>query len=168
MLKVSVFSNVEFNSIMQANHWDDDNLPDDIAFISICDPGYEEPELGLFHWFKKDSDSVINLDFYDIESYFLPGNGKVRVNGLSDEQAESLLNFIEKNLGKNFYIHCAAGVSRSQGVAKFITDIYNELYPKSSLREDNPCYFPNPHVVSVLKHLWYEKHPDKDLSSIFK
>lgn len=142
---------------MEANGWD--TPPADCAFISICDPGYEDRELGLYHYFK-DSENVINLDFYDIEDYFLPGNGKVKVNGMSDEQARKLYEFIKRNLGKDFYIHCAAGISRSQGVAKFITDIYFDLYPKDSMRKENPCDFPNLHVVSLLKHIYYDEVTD--------
>lgn len=147
---------MEFNHVMRTKGWDDDNLPNDVAFISICDPCYEDKSLDLYHWFKHNSDTVINLDFHDIESYALPGDG--RVKGMSDEQAKSLFEFIKRNLGKHFFIHCAAGVSRSQGVAKFITDIYHDLYPKeTALREDNPCDFPNLHVVSLLKHLYFDE-----------
>lgn len=148
MRKCWVFSNQEFNKLMKDNGWTDGNTPDNAAFISICDPFGEEPEFGLYHWFRQDADNVINLDFADIESYTL---GKIP--GMSELQAKQLYEFINRNLGKDFYIHCAAGVSRSQGVAKYIVDTFPDLYPREeSLRKENPCEFPNIHVSCLLKH----------------
>lgn len=158
MKKCWVFSNREFNAIMERNNINDYNIPEDYAFISIGDPGYNEDDrsIGLFHWFSKNSDRVINLDFYDITDYSLPGSS---VFGMTDSQALELYKFIEKNKGKNFFIHCAAGVSRSQGVAKYILDTYPEFYSwEESIRKDNPCEFPNFHVVSLLKHIYFNEN----------
>lgn len=147
-----VFSNREFNYLMKEKGWIDGNTPEDAAFISICDLDFEEPEYDLYHWFRQDAENVINLDFADIGDYTLPNNS--RIKGMSDYQAEQLYAFIKRNLGKDFYIHCAAGASRSQGVARFITDCFPDIYPKESLRKDNPCDTPNFHVVSLLKKYW--------------
>lgn len=156
MKKCWVYNNFDFNFLMAQNNWNDNNIPDNCAFISICEPNYQDEKLGLYHWFSKNRDNIINLDFYDIDSYKLSENESIK--GLSDKQAEELYQFIENNLGKDFYIHCAAGMSRSQGVAKYITDTYFDIYPKESLRIENPCEFPNLHVVSLLKHIYFNKH----------
>lgn len=155
MLKCHVFSNIEFNRIMKTNGWNDYNLPDNVACISICDPDYEDSEFGC-HWFSNNTDRVLNLDFYDILEYKL--KDRTEIYGLTDEQAHILYEFIKKNVGKDFYIHCAAGVSRSQGVARYIVDTYPEYYSNESLRKENPCEFPNIHVVSLLKHLYYDEN----------
>ena len=42
--------------------------------------------------------------------------------------------------------------------AGLITDTYFDIYPKESLRIENPCEFPNFHVVSLLKHIYFNKH----------
>lgn len=151
MKKCWVYSNCEFNYLMREKGWIDGNTPEDSAFISICDPDYTDLDLELYHWFKQDSDNVINLDFADIGTYQL-----FEVKGMSDDQSGQLYEFIKRNLGKDFYIHCAAGMSRSQGVARFITDCFPDIYSKESLRKENPCLTPNFHVVNLLKRRWRE------------
>lgn len=145
MKKVFCYSYCEFCKLMEDNGWNDNNLPTDIAFISI---GSGRPKDNEPHYFKENHDNVINLDFDDITDYTL--EGWIGVKGMSDEQAQELLEFIENNVGKHFYVHCSAGVSRSQAVCRFIVDTYDE-YCEESLRKDNPCLYPNVHVLSLLR-----------------
>ena len=54
----------------------------------------------------------------------------------------------EKNKDKNFFIHCSAGISRSQAFVLFIQNTYFEQ--KFELNPTNPCISPNGHVYSKL------------------
>ena len=71
-----------------------------------------------------------------------------------------IVKFIEKHKGKNFYISCRAGKSRSQAVARYILDMYGEEYgynEKESCRKENPCKTPNINVLTKLKRTYYKK-----------
>ena len=153
-------SHKEFNDIMEKNGWSDSNIPSDCAFISIigtpeCQKYYLKEDAP--HWFKSEaSGQVCNLEFDDIARDEFTWNG-ITFYGLSMEQAEKIVKFIDKNLGKNFYIHCRAGKSRSQGIVRYILDIYPDMYDSSDCREDNPCLTPNMDVVIKLKRsMWNE------------
>lgn len=155
-----------FKSLMNKNNWNNETLPDDVAIISICEPNAKDE----YHIFKS-KDNVINLDFYDITDYNLLyaygddiTESEVKyansIKGLTDKQANELFNFIEHNIGKDFYIHCSAGVSRSQGVVRFILDCYSDIY--NEINSNNPCEFPNIHVVSLLKKRFRKKYYNTD------
>ena len=110
-------------------------------------------------------DNVINLDFDDINGYTLkdqfPDDDYVKDNparGLNDEQGLQLVKFIENNIGKDIYVHCSAGVSRSQGIVKFILEYYNDYYKESDTNPDNPCKMPNQHVFEVLRKFYAVIH----------
>ena len=153
-----------FKKILETNNWNDSNLPDNVAFISICctETGNSSYET---HLLSDNHDNVINLDFDDINGYTLkdqfPDDDYVKDNparGLNDEQGLQLVKFIENNIGKDIYVHCSAGVSRSQGVVKFILEYYNDYYKESDTNPDNPCEMPNQHVFDVLRKFYAVIH----------
>ena len=153
-----------FKKILETNNWNDSNLPDNVAFISICctETGNSSYET---HLLSDNHDNVINLDFDDINGYTLkdqfPDDDYVKDNparGLNDEQGLQLVKFIENNIGKDIYVHCSAGVSRSQGVVKFILEFYNDYYKESDTNPDNPCKMPNQHVFDVLRKFYAVIH----------
>lgn len=135
--KAFVFSKRLFDNYMREHEICDANLPSDMAVVSIGEP--EESE----HYFQ-DSQQVLNIDFWDVNDYEVEG-----VKGLTDEQAETIHDFISNNIGKDFYIHCRAGVSRSQAVGRFLSDIYG--YEVVSVANNGA--FPNQHVLSLLKRI---------------
>lgn len=99
------------------------DVPHNAAIISICSSGSEK-EYHIFH-----GDRVLNLDFDDI-TYAMDGYEE-----FTKEMADDVVKFIEKNIDKDFYIHCSAGISRSQAVTKFIHLNYDrnwELNPRNS------------------------------------
>ena len=51
-------------------------------------------------------------------------------------------------MGKDFWIHCRAGQSRSQGIVRYILDCYPDIVWKTRL--DNPCETP-PNIDVVAK-----------------
>ena len=123
-----------FDQEMEDRMLDDTNVEcvTDEAFISII--GTEEclvhylDEPYTEHWFKVDHPNVLNLEFDDVD-HDIEYKGHV-FKGISEEQAERTVAFIEANLGKNFTIHCRAGKSRSQAVGKFIFSQYKEYFLK--------------------------------------
>ena len=153
-----------FKKILETNNWNDSNLPDNVAFISICCTETENSSYET-HLLSDNHDNVINLDFDDINGYTLkdqfPGDDYVKDNparGLNDEQGLQLVKFIENNIGKDIYVHCSAGVSRSQGIVKFILEYYNDYYKESDTNPDNPCKMPNQHVFDVLRKFYAVIH----------
>lgn len=147
MAKILVYSIGSFNYLMDMNNIDDNNVEslDMSAFISIC--GNEEQ-----HYFNRDHANVLNLDFEDVSNDVYDDNGKLLARVMSDEQAEKAVRFIKQNVGKDFYIHCSAGISRSQAFFRFITTFYPYTYDEKSCgRSENPCQFPNVEVLSKLK-----------------
>lgn len=76
----------------------------------------------------------------------------VTLKALDYNQARDIVRFIEKHKDCDFYIHCSAGVSRSQGVVRYVLDTYgpNEFVTNP----DNPCICPNVHVTRMLKRAY--------------
>ena len=141
-MKCYVYSHKDFDRLCQANGWNDELIPGEIAFISICCTDGSEN-----HWFKQNHANVINMDFDDILRDEIE-----TFKGISDTQAEELYKFIVANQGKDFFIHCSAGKSRSQAICKVITTMY-EGY---ETRPDNPCLYPNIFVSNKLFRLLRE------------
>ena len=104
-----------------------------------------------------DSDNVCNVNFDDLEKDIIFTDNIV-FRTISEEQAKKIVLFIEKNLGKNFLIHCRAGMSRSQGVVRFILD----TYPDYREHPDNHCITPNREVVRKLKNEYYKIKKERD------
>jgi len=152
MKKLYCCSYFEFLDLVELNKWDE-TLPEGLSIISICNTKEcqdyyltETQEHKL-----PGGPKVLNLDFDDVSSDWIDWKGHI-FYGLSKDQAKEIVDFIEKNIGDDFIIHCLAGKSRSQGVVRFILDTYpGQIY---QTREDNPCNSPNYDVVSKLKAEW--------------
>ena len=152
MHKITVVSQCVFDEMMAKRNLDDSNVDEikDEAFISIigtkeCLEHYlHEPD--TVHWFKDGHDNVLNLDFDDIAEDIVHDGHTYKA--MSNEQAEKAVEFIERNIGKDFTIHCRAGMSRSQGVGCFIHDMYEGYSDESLLRD-----FANKGVIMRLKHV---------------
>ena len=131
---IEVLPQKAFDRICAEFNVDDSNVEtefDNNAFISIigtpeCLKYYLDEEKTK-HWFDSNHSNVINLDFDDISSDEIEYKGHI-FKGISDKQAEELFDFIEKNIGKNFFIHCRAGRSRSMAVGAFIKNFYGDIY----------------------------------------
>lgn len=152
MKKLYCFSRQEFNDF--CNDWTSENYPEHSAFISICNTQGGSDFMfvdEIEHHFKTETENIINLDFDDItepESYY---NGKID-KGITEEDALRLAEFIEKNIDNDFYVHCEAGYSRSQGVVRYILDVYGE--ENFETRRCNPCNTPNLFVTAMLKRAY--------------
>ena len=159
MNKVVIMSQKEFDEFCKSNGWSDSNVAKihNMAFISIIGTKeclkYYLNEEETQHFFKKNHRNVLNLEFDDLTKDL---NWKGHIfKAMTDKQAEKCIKFIEKNRGKTIYVHCRAGVSRSQAFFRFIVDFYEE-YCEDCGRKDNPCLTPNAHVLTLLKRAYYK------------
>lgn len=149
-----------------SKHWfDNDYCPDRILNIDFDDVS---PQLW---WSGYSSDWKANEDYYDSAAdLFLSGDiegaGKpfnthytnnigheVYLHALDYFDAKRIVDFINNNINCDFFIHCSAGVSRSQGIVRYILDTYKDINWET--KEDNPCICPNIHVVRMLKRINY-------------
>lgn len=138
------FSRKEFIDILP--------LPKNTAAISIietqqCQDYYKrkephplKPVEGIPVFFAVFDD--INTDTFSYDGYTF--------TGLLEDQAQELALFIDDQvkLGRDIYVHCRAGKSRSQGVVDYIRTVYPRI--DWELRADNPCLTPNVQVKSAL------------------
>ncbi len=154
--RIEVLSQNLFDEKMKELGLDDDNVEDtNLAFVSIigtpdCLKYYLDEE-NTKHYFK-DHPNVINLDFDDITYDEIDWKGH-KIKGLSMEQAQKLFEFIENNKDKDFYIHCRAGMSRSQGVGAFIYYFYPGEFESDTLQAT-----PNKDVYAKLSRCYYKKY----------
>ena len=161
MKTIDVLPQRVFDEQCEEMKLNDDNIENitDIAFISIIGTPeclkYYLDESGTKHWFNKNHDNVLNLDFDDISVDEIEWEGHI-FKGMSMEQAQQLFDFIENNIDKSFKIHCRAGFSRSQGVGAFINDFY-----KGQFESDTLLPHPNKDVYRKLSRCYYKKYrPD--------
>lgn len=160
---LKVFSQEDFDTKMYRMGIDTFNVENetDKAFISIigtpqCIKYYLHSN--DTHWFKNNTHNVLNLEFDDIDEDEIVWNKRI-FKGINNKQAKQIVNFIELHKGKDFYISCRAGKSRSQGICRYILDMYGKEYgydETKSCRKDNPCLTPNMRVVTMLKREYYK------------
>ena len=151
----------DFKKLVEINNWKS-CLPEDIAVISIIngeDCGIPEE----YHLLNK-SNQVLNLEFDDVspEAFGLSDDSECTrydkdtvLKFFTNFQAREVIDFVESNINRNFFIHCSAGVSRSQAVTKFILLNYSDRDWK--LNPNNPIRFPNGFVYQKLCTVKREK-----------
>ena len=187
MKKFYCYSKCVFDILMKMSEiFKPDDLPHNVAVISIGAPWNEDED----HWFKTTNDRVLNIDFDDVSpefwwnydmyddamnddeqskyfdhSYINSHGGITKVRALNYNQARVIVKFIEDHRDCDFYIHCSAGVSRSQGVVRYVLDTYGDYVTNP----DNPCVCPNAHVTRMLKRVYREKYNSvfSDINIIF-
>ena len=103
---------------------------------------------------------------------YISGKNKEFVNvvhALDYEEAFDLVKWINWRIKEDdtIYVHCAAGVSRSQGVVRYIVDTYSNDYD-IKLNEFNPNNTYNPHVVTMLKRAYRTKFMNYDNENYFE
>ena len=168
--KINVYSRNDFEEMMYRLDLNNDNVENQIdkTFIQILETpdciSYYEKKYGnegnTHYWFNGCcADNVLNIAFDDVNEEEVKWNNVI-LKGISDKQAELIVNFIEKHKSKNFYISCRAGRSRAAAICRYLLDIYGEEYgynEKESCRKENPCMTPNINVLTKLKRVYYKK-----------
>ena len=148
-LGVYCFSYLEIERLYKEGRLETNSvINDNIAIISIVNRPRNknsETDWTTIHPIsdKHREYQVLNLQFQDDSEDF------------SAEDATKIIEFIlyNKKLGRDFYVHCIMGKSRSQAVCRFILDTFPEDYEYK--REfDNPLKTPNYHILSTLKLVW--------------
>lgn len=126
MIPAYAMSWIAFMDTMRRNGLDDSNIEskDKTALIQIMG---QQDLVDMPFWFKKDHPNVLSLVFDDTEVdapvTYLDGSPKGNIYTLSDSQASQVVNFVKANKDAlTFIVHCAAGISRSGSVAKFIME----------------------------------------------
>lgn len=155
MNKLLCFSEKDFIKIMKMNGWITyKDLPKDIAIISIKGTrdymDYYSIE-DTNHYFDIDTDQILNLNFDDVNEDIVFDNYYV-FKSISNDQVVKSIEFIKNNIGKDFYIHCEAGKSRSQAFVRLILDYFPEYYDSTSINFSNPCLTPNINIFIKLKN----------------
>jgi predicted protein tyrosine phosphatase len=159
--KIHVRSQFSFDKIVKENDLNDDNveLLKDTAFISIISANaYGDSMQGMYdqHWFRKNHDNVLNLEFDDVEDD-ATSIGKNKYKVFSKEQAREVVEFIDRNENKTFLIHCLAGVSRSGAIGLFLYDYYPWVDREWFDVNVKPRIQPNQRVYSELKKILLER-----------
>jgi hypothetical protein len=141
---------LSFKNLCETNGWDKE-VPNDIAIISIIGSPQcrDDEEEHICH-----GDNVLNLDFDDcspqafgldenVETYTYKSSNtrETTLQFITNEMAKKAVEFINRNIGKDFYIHCFAGVSRSQAFVSYILQNYPQINWETN--PQNPCEFPN-------------------------
>ena len=172
------YSHEEFNDIMREHEWYD-KPGDGVATISICSPNDDDPyhwfrqsdeNLNLefddmdpdIYWGDKYNYDLI-FDQYesgnvDDEAFYFSNVSNaptLELHAMNTDDARKLVLFIGKQLRlgiETIYVHCSAGISRSQGVVRYILDTYGDEY-EFITNPNNPCLTPNYHVVRMLKRM---------------
>ena len=162
MKKLWCTSFIEFEQIAKENNWDKE-VPNDVAIISINNGTYFEGEYHIC----KDANNVLNLNFDDADpvgcglpedtefySYNAPDKRSISLGFFTNDMAKRAVKFIENVIennkldGVDFYIHCSAGISRSQAFVKYIKNVYYEYDWETN--PNNPCLHPNGFVFQKL------------------
>ena len=129
-----------------------------IDFCDVSPEIYWEKKQKVDMYDKLEDDYIKSLKDnkpYD-DSYFVynygPAKKDTTIYPLNYKQADEIVKFIEAHKECDFYIHCSAGVSRSQAVVRYILDTYFDHQWK--IRKENPPICPNIHVVRMLKRMF--------------
>jgi Predicted protein tyrosine phosphatase len=163
MQKLYCYSANEFKQTMDGNKWTNRTLPSSVACIEICaTPDVRDYYGQLFSitdkpWFLNRKslgpvpENVLKLNFDDITESVRPIGEDKFAYGMNVDQAKQIVEFIDKNIDKDFYIHCHAGKSRSQAIVRYILDFYPDHDWET--RPENPCMvgLVNGRVYSLLR-----------------
>lgn len=167
-MKLWCTSFLDFKHIAYKNEWDE-KVPDNVAIISINN-GKDTGVIEEYH-ICRDAENVLNLNFDDVDpvvyglpediefySYNAPDKTSITLEFFTNDMAKKAVKFIgdmirnNKLDGVDFYIHCSAGISRSQAFVKFIKNVYYEYDWETN--PNNPCLHPNGFVFQKLMHAY--------------
>ena len=123
----------------------------DKFIISICDNGVISP--------FPDRSNILKLCFDDVTEGLLCSFDETSVF-FNEEKAKQIADFISNipiDTEKEFFIHCAAGISRSGAVGYVLNEWFNKFKSSNNKHYEmfsqlNPKILPNPLVVRLLKN----------------
>jgi len=153
---ITVWSKKKFDQVMFETGLTADNVVDKIdhaAFISIISPDRPAEK----HYFERDTPNVLNLEFDDADEEIEKAyrNTAFPVHLFSKEDANKIIDFIQSNIGMDFYVHCTAGIARSGAVGWFIRQITNSNFEDFCIH--NPQIDPNMYVLKILNEVYTKR-----------
>lgn len=110
--------------------------------ISSLDIDVYDREHSEDDWFD-----VLKIDFDDVSSEEEAGDWFFL---MTPDQADIIRKFIEKHRGRDFIVHCDAGISRSVAVAAYMRDYhkYESCFYETGFEADR---YKNIHVYNLLR-----------------
>jgi len=94
--------------------------PKDCALISIATPidcGTQYPQPNLINW---NANPILQLCFHDTE----PNKHGEDFVHMSEQDAKLIIMFAKANLKHDIYVHCFAGVSRSNATVRALNELF--------------------------------------------
>lgn len=148
----------QFRATLDVAKIDDTNIEEKKS--AVIEVMGEQDLLFFPFYFKQDHPNVLRLLFDDVDEPLttsLLGDGRdvIPVVPMTEEQGKQIIDFVRTNKDMhNFVIHCAAGISRSGAIAKFINEYFDgeEWY----YWELNPNTRPNARILNILRKLSQE------------
>lgn len=134
---------VRVMSRLDATYYCSNPHDEESVIISISTPSYNY-EIGPYLSEENNVKEVLELRFFDAdEPDGMDVNNVVAANSdlMSDEDAEKIANFVEKNKNDLIIVHCDAGISRSSAVAAAILLHYTG--DDSAIFDNERAYSPN-------------------------
>lgn len=167
MKPVYALSYHQFCASLEVAKIDDTNVETKkSALIEIM--GEQDLLSAPFH-FKEDHPNVLRLLFDDVDEplhipllgEFADGREYIPVVPMSMEQGKKIVDFVKVNKDVyNFIVHCAAGISRSGAIAKFINEYFGG--DEWHFKHLNPHTKPNIRILSILRNL-NQEHGQEDI-----
>lgn len=158
MKPVYALSYYQFCASLQEAGIDDTNVETKkSALIEVM--GEQDLLSAPFH-FKEDHPNVLRLLFDDVDEplhvpllgEFADGREYIPVVPMTEEQGKQIVDFVKANKDvHNFIVHCAAGISRSGAIAKFINEYFDG--EEFHFRHLNPYAMPNGRILNILRTL---------------
>lgn len=121
--------------------------PEKFAWISISEP---DDETTIISNKKLDTLSKLKISFFDLETPVFDKRKNITLSPPTKKQVNKILKFIKENQGKNFIINCAAGVSRSGAICKFMEDVLEYKWPENA----KAMALPNMTLYKMLVEQW--------------
>lgn len=143
--KIKVFNREDFEEYVKGG------LKDNEAYIEVFSGPCGKPIIKDTERYPE-GEQVLRMDFEDLpEEMYWPGcEGRFVNPTITYYDAKRAVLFIEKNEGKDFIIHCDAGVSRSQQIAGYILITKWWDYEYDEYESSHPHRMPNTIVLTRL------------------
>jgi len=92
---------------------------------------------------------VLQIKFDDVENGF--GLKDKKYTAMTEYDAETILDFVIRNIDKDIFISCDAGMSRSPGVLVALEQIFNS----KDVTDDYPYH--NRYVKNKIRDVWFRR-----------
>lgn len=112
--------------------------------VQMMKVGYKPPAVESDKWIE-----LLKLEFHDIDPAHCSEGWVQQWTLFDDKQADQIIDLLKRTEDRAsvYAVHCEAGISRSAGVAKFISVFFGLSFPESY-----SLY--NKHVFSTLLRRW--------------